>query len=86
MKWKKDEAKRRPRPLSTGSVDSPPSPMSSHPDSPRSENETDNNNSIHTKLGANKLEISLSDMDSKHKSEKEIEQKKHGSDLNPTTL
>lgn len=85
MKWKKDEAKRRPRPLSTGSADSPPSPMSSHPDSPRSESETDNNNSIHTKLGASKLEISLSDIDSKPKSENDIDQKKHCGDLKSST-
>lgn len=69
MKWKKDEAKRRPRPLSTGSAESPPSPSrSSLPDSP-CESEADNNNSIHSKLGANKMEISLSELDSKLKRE-----------------
>lgn len=86
MKWKKDEAKRRPRPLSTGSADSPPSPMSSHPDSPRSENESENNNSIQTKLGARKLEISLTDMETKHKSDKDIEQMKNSSERNASTL
>ncbi|KAH3839865.1 homeobox protein Hox-B7-A-like isoform X2 [Dreissena polymorpha] len=49
MKWKKDEAKRRPRPLSTGSTDSPPSPsISSLPSSP-CESEADNNNTISEK-------------------------------------
>lgn len=85
MKWKKDEAKRRPRPLSTGSADSPPSPMLSPHNSPRSENEADNSSSINTKLGANKLEISLSEMDSKHEPEEEKEEKKHIIHLKPST-
>lgn len=87
MKWKKDEAKRRPRPLSTGSADSPPSPNVSSPhNSPRSENEADNNKSINTKLGANKLEISLTEADSKHEpEEEEKEEKKHIIHLNPST-
>ena len=68
MKWKKDEAKRRPRPLSsTGSAGSPQSPsVSSLPDSP-SGSETDNNNTISEKNESDKKDTSLSKADIKPK-------------------
>jgi len=66
MKWKKDEAKRRPRPLSTGSSGSPPSPsISSLPASP-TESEADNNN-ISEKFAKDKLSTKLEPCDVKVK-------------------
>ena len=68
MKWKKDEAKRRPRPLaSSGSPGSPSSPsMTSLPGSP-TDKVLDNNNSIHGKDNKERNEISRSQSDTKHK-------------------
>lgn len=68
MKWKKDEAKRRPRPLSsTGSAGSPQSPsISSLPDSPTG-SENDNNNTINDKCESESKGIPLSKSDNKPK-------------------
>lgn len=82
MKWKKDEAKRRPRPLSsTGSAGSPQSPsISSLPDSPTG-SEADNNNSISEKLESENVDIALQKSESKHKTGEKL-----GHDLDSESL
>ena len=70
MKWKKDEAKRRPRPLPSGGSgngsDSPPSPSTpSLPESPI-DNSVDNNNTKSIDFDEDTSDVSLLKLESKN--------------------
>ena len=69
MKWKKDEAKRRPRPLPSGGSgngsESPPSPSTpSLPESPI-DNSVDNNNTKSIDFDEDTSDVSLLKLESK---------------------